>query len=676
MPVFGKPAVSWLRASRLDIFVRSREGTLVHTWMDNGVHDALDLGGNLDPFSEPVAVRREPEGLDVFAVGGLRLLHWRWAADIGRLIGPEELPGYITSKPVAVADGDKLYVFASDHGGRLRMWQSVGDNPWTVTTNDQISTGSDWVAVRKSAGHIDLYTSSFGIEHHLLQQDQWKDPVRLPRSETLQPGIVSMAAIAPPDEHNVIRQDVYGRQGDGTLSHWGFGFFAGPDPTHWFGPDPTRQEPVAFDHSVVTLGVDSAEIFFRDAQGTLHQWTWDLPNRRYDDAGPVGDGCVADPVAVVRGFDNTNPGAVPGIDVVAQTAADQITVWSWNKVQWSHQSWQLPSPRLAAGALLPEPAQDTIAGSTDDVAPAYLITRAADHVVLGLHSPGYQLETQPAPQLVADDPDAHLVVTFPPQHIAEEVSKPGEQPLQGDVWQARLSGPTRVAFRAAAEIDLTGAAVLGALNGASVDPDEQRSAIELPWGLIVAPQPGQDGGAVITRHPAQPVDSDDTTGLWRTRLGTAAGDGALDIKGIRAGRPDPFPVPLTKANRVNISGQGSPARASRLELSSLGGSLTASGRWATLEWDHHAVCGRDERVRTATRGVLYPLGHRAIFVETTERSASEPTAVLRKTPPPWPTPTSGGARAGRLSDRRSCRGCIRRSSYWGQDRRAACRTRD
>lgn len=631
MPTFGKPAVSWLHAQRLDIFVRSREGTLVHTWLENGAHDAIDLGGSLDLFSEPVAVRREPQRLDVFAKSGLRLLHWRWAADLGRMVGPEELPGFITSKPVPAADGDKLYVFSHDLGQRLRVWESAQDNSWSLATIDDISTGSDFAAVRRMPGTIDVYTSHFGIEHRALIGDKWREPVRLPRSETLERGIASIAAIAPEDEHHIIRQDVYGRQGNGTLSHWGLGFFASHDPTRWFGPDPTRQEAVAFDPTVVTLGMDSAEIFFRDDQDVLHHWSWNATTRKYDDAGPVGKGCVADPVAVVRGFDMGNAGPVAGIDVVAQTADDTITVWSWNKVEWSRQSWQLPSPRAASGAVLPEPAQDTIGDGVDDMAPAFLVTRPADHVVLGLHAPGYRLDTQSAPRLVAESADAHLVITFPPQHIAEEVSKPGESAISGNVWQARLADSSRVAFTAAAEIDLTSAGLLAALNGAFVDPDEQRSAIELPWGLIVAPRASQDGQPVITRHPARPVASAGTTSLWRTRLGTAAGDGGLQIKGLRAGRPDPFPLPLTKANRVNISGQSSPAHASRLELSSLGGSLTASGRWGTLEWDHHLVYGRDQRVRTATKGVLYPLGHRAVFVETTERSASEPIAVLRKT---------------------------------------------
>ena len=69
MAIFGKPGASYLQPGRLDIFVRSREATLVHLWLADGVPGALDLGGWVDRFAEPVAVHREPQGLDVFAVG-------------------------------------------------------------------------------------------------------------------------------------------------------------------------------------------------------------------------------------------------------------------------------------------------------------------------------------------------------------------------------------------------------------------------------------------------------------------------------------------------------------------------------------------------------------------------------------------------------------------------------
>jgi hypothetical protein len=62
MAVFGRPGGSRLQPGRLDVLVRSREDTLVHLWLADGVPGTLDLGGRVDRFAEPVAVRREPEG--------------------------------------------------------------------------------------------------------------------------------------------------------------------------------------------------------------------------------------------------------------------------------------------------------------------------------------------------------------------------------------------------------------------------------------------------------------------------------------------------------------------------------------------------------------------------------------------------------------------------------------
>ncbi|MGW5136782.1 hypothetical protein [Streptomyces sp. NPDC004135] len=633
MTIFGKPGASYLQPGRLDIFVRSREATLVHLWLADGVLGTLDLGGRVDRFAEPVAVHREPQGLDVFAVGDLKLLHWYWDTTLGRMVGPEELPGYIATRPVPVADGDYLYVFAADVGDRLRVWESRLDGPWTHSIRTDVGAAA-LVAVRRQPGIYDTYSTSNGIVHQVVG-GEWHAPVLLPRSETLESGVASVAAIAWTDEHGFVRQDVYGQLGDGTLRHWGYGYFASPDPTRWWGPDPISPERLPFEAAVAARGPD---IIFRDEDGRLHHWIWQHQERRWDDVSPLTTGWHADPVIVER------TGGPPGIDLVAQVEADKVRVANWNTQLWTHRTLGLPCPRDASGAVLPEPAQDALVGATDEVQPAFLLTRPADHVVLGVHAVGYRMTTDPVPRLVAEAAGAHLVVTFPPQHVAEEVSAPGASALLGNVWQARLSGSSRIAVTAAPEVELTVAGVLAALHDAPINRNMQLTAVELPWGLILAPQPGAN--AVVTRHPSEPVELDGTTGLWRTRFGTDAGDGRVAVAALRAGRPDPFPVALTKANRVNIAGQSPPARADRLELSSLGGTLIAAGSWRTLEWEQRTVGGRDQRVRTATKGVLYPFGHRAVFVETTERSTSEPIAVLRKTRALYVTePTADGLRS-------------------------------
>src|SRR5260221_177631 len=46
----------------------------------------------------------------------------------------------------------------------------------------------------------------------------------------------------------------------------------------------------------------------------------------------------------------------------------------------------------------------------------------------------------------------------------------------------------------------------------------------------------------------------------------------------------------------------------RLELSALGGSLSARLIKPNFQWDHDTSLGRDQRVRVLCKGVLYPFG--------------------------------------------------------------------
>ena len=272
-----------------------------------------------------------------------------------------------------------------------------------------------------------------------------------------------------------------------------------------------------------------------------------------------------------------------------------------------------------------------MAGGDVGVDPDFLVVRSTDHVLFGVHASGCRVVAGNPPKLIAESAAANLVLTFPPQHVAEEIFEGEASPNPQQTWQARLAGPSRVAFDLSlgTELELTGAGILGALNGANLSLTQELTAIELPWGLVISPEPPSSGKRVIARHSVQPVGQSGTVGLWRTRIGTTKGDGEIQIRVLRAGRQDPFPLPLTKANRLLLL-QQQPANAQRLELSTLGGSLSAAGKWDTFEWDHDAALGRDQIVRTATKGVLYPLGHKAVFVELSERSLDEPIAVLRK----------------------------------------------
>ena len=125
MPEYGRAVATHRDADHLDVFMRSPDGTLIHIWGFEGVanpfDNAIDLGGDLD--SEPVAIRRSPKGMDVFALSMRKtVLHWSWDATTELWSTPEDLPGFVVTDPRAVADDDTLYVFAKSVDGPIRWW--------------------------------------------------------------------------------------------------------------------------------------------------------------------------------------------------------------------------------------------------------------------------------------------------------------------------------------------------------------------------------------------------------------------------------------------------------------------------------------------------------------------------------------------------------------------------
>src|SRR5438105_5088344 len=82
---------------------------------------------------------------------------------------------------------------------------------------------------------------------------------------------------------------------------------------------------------------------------------------------------------------------------------------------------------------------------------SYLLVRPEDHLIVGCDLVGCTLTPAPGPgagpvSVTATAPGAQLVVTFPPQHVAEELQEATATtaPASG-VWRAVLAGPSRIA---------------------------------------------------------------------------------------------------------------------------------------------------------------------------------------------------------------------------------------
>ncbi len=197
--------------------------------------------------------------------------------------------------------------------------------------------------------------------------------------------------------------------------------------------------------------------------------------------------------------------------------------------------------------------------------------------LLALHVDGYNLHVVPRVDRQAIDridatKDSFLVVTFPPQNIAETayfettgtkepplppgIPAPpagfppaGSPPLPGQTG-GRLARFTRLAFRVAANaamppisysieglLDWTGlelvvtpladlpptpsAAQIAGAPGIA-PPGARETAIELPYRLVLSPN-----HAVAWRHAMAPVTYASRTELWHTRLALKAADGTL-----------------------------------------------------------------------------------------------------------------------------------------------------
>jgi hypothetical protein len=156
----------------------------------------------------------------------------------------------------------------------------------------------------------------------------------------------------------------------------------------------------------------------------------------------------------------------------------------------------------------------------------------------------------------------------------------------------------------------------------------------------MSPRPGETRFA----HAARPVEHGGLVELWHARLARRRADGRLvepaaDLDVLATDEvKDPDPVvdqqwlhrvrdttirnaldrPVRTA-LVTATGDSTPAVADRVTVSALGAWLDVRADLAAVSWEHKLGMGRDEQVRTVQEGILYPLGHRAIKVQTTRR---------------------------------------------------------
>ncbi len=203
-------------------------------------------------------------------------------------------------------------------------------------------------------------------------------------------------------------------------------------------------------------------------------------------------------------------------------------------------------------------------------------------------------------------------------------------------------------------------------------PTSSETAIELPWRLLLSPS-----DLAGFTHAREPSVLADRTELWHSRLGgrsTTDGVVAIDeddrrssmVRAIWARDLDDDPEaatadgtgalpttdepgwlkPLTAVDRIQIVHETSnqrmrtwggrfwdpvPVSVDRMMLTTLGGWLRSDlevtslpeGSMDLVEWKHRSTLGRDQYVKVARTGFLFPFGHRAVLVEVSERDFAE-----------------------------------------------------
>jgi hypothetical protein len=290
----------------------------------------------------------------------------------------------------------------------------------------------------------------------------------------------------------------------------------------------------------------------------------------------------------------------------------------------------------------------------------FLLVRREDFVHVGLQFSGFRLDQAVVnggtrPRLVATSNPALITLTFPPQALAEPaVTQIG---LFDRVF-ANRAGTSQVQFavQPGVTIELTAGAIFGALKDPAVTVMSSGegsasvpTAIEIPWRVLMRPV-GRSGRPVISDHSSSPVTSAAAvSGLWHARLRATDGDAVdaglsflplLDLPGNME-----LEGPLTDDNRKRIvaqHAQGLPLAAlRRLELSTIGGSLSVAGKWPRFEWSQDVVLGRDQKIHTLISGILYPFGHRATLNTLSERIFALPLPAPPHTGPTPPHPTPG-----------------------------------
>jgi hypothetical protein len=626
-------------------FVRSDDGTVEHYWPgDEGtMFGPEDLGGHFD--SDPLAVWRftqTSQELHLIGRSGLQLVDWFWhhpgTLPLPLLGQPAvlTLPGFAVADPEVVTSGGEIHVFAASLDGPMRHWSSASvEAGWSdpeVMTGDVADHLTRPCAVIRAAGSFDVFSidnDNSGLRHWFNDADGWHSEHR--SGTPVGQNLVGRPAAASYAER---RLDVFALRSDGEPIHWGW------DGRSRFGPEERLGSPGVLEGDLHLLTVEEEQLTFvaraSDASGQPQLVTWDLdPRPPASWRGPHDiDSCPFPVTAWTDVTQEQDPATGDPVTLAHLTMLNRSADGSFTRhilVRTDEFSidgtlqWERDGEFVLHEDEPPPPRPMTFTPATVD--PDLVARRPEDLVLLGVRwNDAVEVEAGPPTELLAHA-GAELTVTLPPQHVAEEVV--AAEGVDPQFTGASTAGPSRVvvALDEGTRVPLTVGGVLDALRQGRLVPatdlTDEHTQLELPFRMMMTPF-REDGAGIGLDHATGAVlGPNGSVGLWSSRVsaaGTAPSEPAgLTMRPLGVDSGDPFRTSLSGPSRARILAEEPTARIDRLRLSALGAAFSASGSWPTFEWDHYATMGRDHKVRTATQGVLYPFGHRAVYVESSER---------------------------------------------------------
>ncbi|MEU4117067.1 hypothetical protein AB0F71_21525 [Kitasatospora sp. NPDC028055] len=551
---------------RLHLFVGAEDGTVRHQAFDGGWH----------PW---------------------RTLDRPWPAP--GTPGATGAPGFNWLSATAV-EGRPVEVFALGADGELRCLRpGAGEHPhWTSLGAPGLGRGpvTGFTVVPGRPGEVHLVletlpdTGAPTWEH--LHAHPSKGPIVL-RTGERPPGHLAAAAtatapgrvdllLADPREHLLLHTRL---ESDTPPTHR-------PPPWEALGPLPDGDE-----RSFTCLAATERDVFLGGDRG-LHHSALD-PWLGWEQLG--GDLTAGAPTSTLG-----PTGARLAAVASGGSRLDVFAVWSGTALMHRRfdrgwQDWQL---------------LDLPAAPTD----SYPVLRPEDLVTLTVRSQGLHQRTLPdgTVQLVADPGGGHLLVDLPSQHLAETVVESGQPP------RGFLAGPSTLCFAVGADpVTLTVAGLLDAMNRlpllvTTATTADLLARLEVPWNLLLTLQPD----ARCTHRTLPATGAAGGTELWHSRI--AGPDGHLTAHPLRSladGTDHGTPLD-TWYDRIISAAAASPAvplTVDRLILSAYGARFSAAAHWPRLEWAHDAALGRDFHVKVSVPGALFPFGHRAAYIEVSDR---------------------------------------------------------